>query len=51
MTRKELVEGILRTSGITKANVERFYRGLVELAINKLAREGEFVLPGLGVLR
>jgi len=46
-----MIEGIMRLAGIRKANVYRFYDGLVELAKKQLAREGEFVLPGLGVLR
>lgn len=51
MNRNEMVEGIMRASGISKANINRFYDGLVNLAKRKLAAEGEFVLPGLGVLR
>ena len=51
MNRDEMVEGILRASGISKANINRFYDGLVALAKKKLAADGEFVFPGLGVLR
>ena len=51
MNRDEMVEGIMRASGISKANVNRFYDGLVALAMKKLASDGQFVLPGLGVLR
>ncbi|MBN2498345.1 MAG: HU family DNA-binding protein [Deltaproteobacteria bacterium] len=51
MNRDEMVDGIMRASGISKANVSRFYDGLVELAKKKLAADGEFVFPGLGVLR
>ena len=51
MNRDEMVEGIMRASGINKANVNRFYDGLIALAKKKLASEGLFVLPGLGVLR
>ncbi len=51
MKRNEMIEGIMRRAGITKANVARFYDGLVELARHELARNKEFVLPGLGVLR
>jgi len=51
MNRKELVEGIMRHAGISKANVARFYDGLVELARRELLRNGHFVLPGLGALR
>ncbi|KPJ56577.1 MAG: hypothetical protein AMJ42_05180 [Deltaproteobacteria bacterium DG_8] len=51
MDKDQMVEGIMRSAGISKANVYRFYDGLVELAKKQLAREGEFVLPGLGVLR
>ena len=51
MDRDQMVEGIMRAAGISKANVNRFYDGLVELAKKQLEREGEFVLPGLGVLR
>ncbi|MBW1810246.1 MAG: HU family DNA-binding protein [Deltaproteobacteria bacterium] len=51
MNRDEMVEGILRSSGISKANINRFYDGLVALAKKKLAVDGEFVFPGLGVLR
>jgi DNA-binding protein HU-beta len=51
MNKDEMIDGIMRASGISKANVNRFYDGLVELAKNKLASEGEFTFPGLGVLR
>jgi DNA-binding protein HU-beta len=51
MTRDEMVEGIMRAAGISKANVNRFYDGLVELARKQLLTNKEFVLPGLGVLR
>ena len=46
-----MINAIMRASGISKANVNRFYEGLVELAKKKLAIDGQFVLPGLGVLR
>jgi DNA-binding protein HU-beta len=51
MDKDQMVEGIMRSAGISKANIYRFYDGLVELAKKQLDREGEFVLPGLGVLR
>jgi DNA-binding protein HU-beta len=51
MTRKEMVEAVMRQAGLTKANVERFYDGLAELARRELVRNKTFVLPGLGVLR
>ena len=51
MNRDEMILGIMRASGISKANVNRFYEGLVELAKKKLASDGQFVFPGLGVLR
>ena len=51
MTKDDLVEGILRHCGISKANVERFYDGLAKLLTKELDRKGEVPLPGLGVLR
>ena len=51
MNRDEMVEGIMRRAGISKANVARFYAGLVELARTELLRNKQFVLPGLGALR
>ncbi|GAG49121.1 unnamed protein product, partial [marine sediment metagenome] len=51
MDRNEMVEGIMRHAGISKANVGRFYDGLVELIRRELVRNKQFVLPGLGVLR
>ena len=51
MTKDEMVEGILRNCGISKANVERFYDGLAKLLCKELDRNGEVPLPGLGVLR
>ncbi|MHC4914865.1 MAG: HU family DNA-binding protein [Planctomycetota bacterium] len=51
MTKDEMVEGILRNCGISKANVERFYDGLSKLLVKELDRKGEVPLPGLGVLR
>jgi DNA-binding protein HU-beta len=51
MDKDQMVEGVMKSAGISKANVYRFYDGLVELAKKQLLREGEFVLPGLGILR
>ena len=51
MDRNEMVEGIMRYAGISKANVGRFYDGLAELIRRELVRNKQFVLPGLGVLR
>jgi DNA-binding protein HU-beta len=51
MNRDEMVSGIMRNAGLSKANVNRFYDGLLDLAKKQLLSEGEFVLPGLGVLR
>ena len=51
MNRNEMVEGIMRQAGLNKANVSRFYDGLVELVRKELVRNKEFVLPGLGALR
>ena len=51
MNRDEMIEGVMRQAGISKANVARFYVGLVELARKELIRNKEFVLSGLGVLR
>jgi DNA-binding protein HU-beta len=46
-----MIEGVMRASGISKANVERFYDGLVALAEKELQAKGEFVLPGLGAFK
>ena len=51
MTKDKMIEGIMRASGISKANVERFYDGLVILAAKELKSRGEFVLPGLGAFK
>ncbi len=51
MTKDKMIEGIMRASGISKANVERFYDGLVTLAKKELQSKGEFVLPGLGAFK
>jgi DNA-binding protein HU-beta len=51
MTKDKMIEGVMRASGISKANIERFYDGLVVLAKKELQAKGEFVLPGLGVFR
>ena len=51
MDRNTMIEGIMRNAGISKANVARFYEGLIELARKELAHNKQFVLPGLGVLR
>ena len=51
MTKDKMIEGIMRASGISKANVERFYDGLVVLAKKELQTKGEFVLPGLGAFK
>jgi DNA-binding protein HU-beta len=51
MTKDQMIEGVMRASGISKANVERFYDGLVALAEKELLAKGEFVLPGLGAFK
>ncbi len=51
MTKDKMIEGIMRASGISKANVERFYDGLVVLARKELQSKGEFILPGLGAFK
>ena len=51
MNRNEMIEGVMRHAGISKANVGRFYEGLAALAQAELVRNKQFVLPGLGVLR
>jgi DNA-binding protein HU-beta len=51
MDRKQMIEGIMRHAGISKANVSRFYDGLAELIRKELQQSKQFVLPGLGVLR
>jgi DNA-binding protein HU-beta len=51
MTKEQMIEGVMRASGISKANVERFYDGLVALAEKELQGKGEFVLPGLGAFK
>ena len=51
MNRNEMIDGIMRNAGISKANISRFYEGLVALAQNELVRNKLFVLPGLGALR
>ncbi|HVP57202.1 MAG TPA: HU family DNA-binding protein [bacterium] len=51
MTKDQMIEGVMRASGISKANVERFYDGLVALAEKELQAKGEFVLPGLGAFK
>jgi DNA-binding protein HU-beta len=51
MTKDKMIEGIMRASGISKANVERFYDGLATLAKKELQNKGEFVLPGLGAFK
>lgn len=51
MTKDQMIEGVMRASGISKANVERFYDGLVVLAEKELLAKGEFVLPGLGAFK
>jgi DNA-binding protein HU-beta len=51
MTKDKMIEGVMRASGISKANVERFYEGLVTLAKKELQNKGEFVLPGLGAFK
>ena len=50
MNRDQMIEGIMRQAGLNKANVGRFYDGLAELARKELARNKQFVLPGLGAL-
>jgi len=51
MDRNQMIEGIMRHAGISKANVSRFYDGLAEMIRSELIRNKQFVLPGLGVLR
>ena len=51
MDRNQMIEGIMRHAGISKANVSRFYDGLAALITAELNRNKQFVLPGIGALR
>lgn len=51
MKKEEIVQIITQASGISKANINRFYDNLVDLAKKQLSTDGEFTFPGLGVLR
>jgi integration host factor subunit alpha len=51
MNHDQFIDSIMRSAGLTKANVNRFYAGLAELARKELVRNRHFVLPGLGSLR
>jgi DNA-binding protein HU-beta len=51
MKKSDLAETIMQAAGITKANVNRFYHGLVDAVKKELVGKGECVLPGLGVFR
>ena len=51
MDRNQMIEGIMRHAGLSKANVARFYDGLAELVRKELLKNKVFVLPGLGALR
>ena len=46
MNRDEMVSGIMRTAGLSKANVNRFYDGFLDLAKKQLKSEGELVVLG-----
>ena len=51
MKKAEMAEAIMRASGLSKANVNTFYKGLVEVVKKELLNNAQSVLPGLGVLR
>jgi nucleoid DNA-binding protein len=51
MKKSDLPEAIMQAAGLSKANVSRFYHGLIDVIKKELTSEGESVLPGLGVLR
>ena len=51
MKKAELAEAVMRAAGLTKANVNHFYTGLVQVIRKELLNRGECVMPGLGVLR
>jgi DNA-binding protein HU-beta len=51
MKKEDLAEAIMRSAGLTKANVHRFYHGLIDTVKKELEGTGECVLPGFGVLR
>ena len=52
MNRKELIDLLADSvADMTKADASRVYDRMVELARERLATEGEFMLPGLGALK
>jgi DNA-binding protein HU-beta len=51
MKKSDLAETIMTAAGITKANVNRFYHGLVDAIKKEIVGKSECVLPGLGVFR
>ena len=52
MNRKDLIDVLSATvPDLSKADANRVYEGLVELAMKELATADEFMLPGLGALK
>ena len=51
MDRNEMIEVLANAAELKKAEANRVYDALVQLAKDKLVAEGDFVLPGLGALK
>jgi len=50
MTKPQLLEALVRETGLAKKEVGNFIEKLSELALSEVKKNGEFVLPGLGKL-
>ena len=51
MDRNEMIEVLANAAGLKKAEANRVYDALVQLAKDKLMAGDDFVLPGLGALK
>ena len=48
MTKAEIIAGVAKETGLTKADSERALNALLTLAKEAIAKEGRFALAGLG---
>jgi len=46
-----LVHELMKATELSRADVSKFYQSLLDIATAKLQSEGEFALPGFGVIK
>jgi nucleoid DNA-binding protein len=51
VTREELLHELMKSAGLSRGDAAKFYQGLLDVAVQRLMSEGQFTLPGFGVVK